>query len=261
MEEVHHELPYLDERARGPRDEGEAEDAGAVSPDVFRRRRGHRGRDAQRDPRRLQGTRRLGARSGRVLGRTGHSSVCLARMTFSGMRKPLLLAVALCALSSVAPAQAPATLIINANVVDGTGAPARRAEVRIVDGKINSIGHWTRGPQDRVVDAHGLTLAPGFIDTHSHHDRGLPERRDALAAVSQGITTIVAGQDGGSSFPLAGFFARIDSQPAAINVASYVGHGTIRSRVIGDDYRRAATDAEVARMRALVREEMAAGAL
>ena len=182
-------------------------------------------------------------------------------MTFSGMRKPLLLAVALCALSSVAPAQAPATLIINANVVDGTGAPARRAEVRVVDGKINSIGHWTRDPRDRVVDAHGLTLAPGFIDTHSHHDRGLTERRDALAAVSQGITTIVAGQDGGSPFPLAGFFARIDSQPAAINVASYVGHGTIRSRVMGDDYRRAATDAEVARMRALVREEMAAGAL
>ena len=79
--------------------------------------------------------------------------------------------------------------------------------------------------------------------------------------MSQGITTIVVGQDGGSQLPLAAFFARLDSQPAAVNVASYVGHGTLRRRVMGDDFARVATDAEVARMRDLLREEMAAGAL
>src|SRR5438093_2888516 len=110
-------------------------------------------------------------------------------VTFSGMRITALLAVAICAATPTARAQAPATLIVNAKVIDGTGAPARSAEVRIVDGRINSIGHWTRNPADRVVDAHGLTLAPGFIDTHSHHDGGIFDRRDALAAVSQGITT------------------------------------------------------------------------
>jgi N-acyl-D-aspartate/D-glutamate deacylase len=163
--------------------------------------------------------------------------------------------------ASTLAAQSRATLIVNANVVDGTGAPARPAEVRIVDGKINSIGHWTRNPNDLVIDAHGLTLAPGFIDTHSHHDDGLLAHGNAVAATSQGITTIVAGQDGDSNFPLGAFFARLDSMPAAINVASYVGHGTIRSRVMGDDFRRPATEAELARMRALVAEEMQAGAL
>ncbi|HJQ21527.1 MAG TPA: serine hydrolase [Gemmatimonadaceae bacterium] len=169
--------------------------------------------------------------------------------------------IALLAFAPVALVNAQGTLIVNARVIDGTGTPARPAEVRIVGGKIEAIGHWARNPADRVIDAHGLTLAPGFIDTHSHHDRGLNEHRDALAVVSQGVTTIVAGQDGWSDFPLASFFSRLDSQPAAINVASYVGHGMLRSRVMGDDYRRVATDAEVARMRDLLREEMAAGAL
>src|SRR5262245_5760493 len=115
-------------------------------------------------------------------------------------------AAAFTVMGASAFAQSPATLIVNANVIDGTGAPSRAAEVRILNGRIDAIGHWTRNPNDRVVDAHGLTLAPGFIDTHSHHDRGLLEHRDALAAVSQGITTIVTGQDGGSRFPLAQFF-------------------------------------------------------
>lgn len=176
------------------------------------------------------------------------------------MRCTLIVAALALASSSLA-AQSQATLIVNANVIDGTGAPARPADVRIVDGKINAIGHWTRNPNDRVIDARGLTLAPGFIDTHSHHDDGLLTHRDAVAATSQGITTIVAGQDGDSNFPLGAFFARLDSAPAAINVASYVGHGAIRSRVMGDDFRRSASEAELARMRALVAEEMQAGAL
>ena len=172
-----------------------------------------------------------------------------------------LIVAALTFIAADGRAQSRATLIVNAKVIDGTGAPVRDAEVRIVDGRIIAIGHWTHNPNDRVLDAHGLTLAPGFIDTHSHHDRGLAEQHDALAAVSQGITTIVAGQDGDSNFPLATFFSRLDSQPPAINVASYVGHGTIREQVLGDDYKRIATDAEVERMRQLVRQEMSAGAL
>ncbi|HEX7938551.1 MAG TPA: amidohydrolase family protein, partial [Gemmatimonadaceae bacterium] len=163
--------------------------------------------------------------------------------------------------ASTLGAQAPATLIINAQVLDGTGVPPRAAEVRIRDGRIVSVGKLARAATDQVVDAKGLTLAPGFIDTHSHHDRGLFEHRDALAAVSQGVTSIVVGQDGGSRFPLAGFFARLDSIPAAINVASYVGHGTIRSRVMGADYKRVATDSELALMKAMARDEMKAGAL
>ncbi|MFN2563764.1 MAG: amidohydrolase family protein [Gemmatimonadaceae bacterium] len=154
-----------------------------------------------------------------------------------------------------------ATLITNAIVLDGSGAPGRRASVRIVGDRIADLGDLRARRGERVVDARGLTLAPGFIDTHSHHDRGLLEQRDALAVVSQGVTTIVVGQDGGSRTPLAGFFAQLERTPPAINVASYVGHGTVRSRVMGDDFRRAATPAEIDRMREMVRADMAAGAL
>jgi N-acyl-D-amino-acid deacylase len=133
--------------------------------------------------------------------------------------------------------------------------------VRITGDRIAAIGALTPEVGERVVDAQGLVLAPGFIDTHSHHDRGLADRRDATGAVSQGITTIVVGQDGGSRIPLAETFARLEAAPPAVNVASYVGHGSVRSRVMGDDFRRVATDEEVERMRAIVRAEMAAGAL
>jgi N-acyl-D-amino-acid deacylase len=154
----------------------------------------------------------------------------------------------------------PSTLIRGATLVDGTGAPRRAADVRVVGNRIVAVGALRVQTGDRVVDASGLVLAPGFIDTHSHHSRGLATRRDGLAMVSQGITTIVTGQDG-SSDDLPKLFARLDSAPAAVNVASYVGHGTIRDAVMGKDFKREATPEEVGRMEALVRDAMRAGAL
>ena len=172
------------------------------------------------------------------------------------------LAVALVTVWPVADArQPPATVIANADVIDGSGAPPRRVSVRISGDRITAVGTLTIEPSDRVVDAKGLTLAPGFIDTHSHHDRGLGEERDALGAVSQGITTIVVGQDGGSAVPLAESFSKLQQAPAAVNVASYAGHGTVRRRILGNDFKRAATADEVAKMAAIVRAEMEAGAL
>lgn len=151
-------------------------------------------------------------------------------------------------------------LIRHATLIDGTGAARRVADVRVVGPRIQAVGALRPQAGERVVDATGYVLAPGFIDTHSHHTRGLAGRRDALAMVSQGITTIVTGQDG-SSDDLPRLFARLDSAPAAVNVASYVGHGTIRSAVMGADFKREATPAEVERMAALVRDAMRAGAL
>jgi N-acyl-D-amino-acid deacylase len=166
-------------------------------------------------------------------------------------------------LSLLAFAAAPAetTLVVNAVVVDGSGAPGRRASVRLADGRILAVGALERAPGDRVVDARGLVLAPGFIDTHAHYDDSLLARPDALPAVSQGITTIVVGQDGDHPYPLAGFFESLDRQPGAVNVAAYAGHGTIRRRVLGDDFRRAASAAEVDSMRAVLAAELNAGAL
>jgi N-acyl-D-aspartate/D-glutamate deacylase len=155
----------------------------------------------------------------------------------------------------------PTTLIADAAVVDGSGGPAFAADVRIEGERIAAVGELEPAPGEPVVDGRGLVLSPGFIDAHSHADDAILELRDAVAAVSQGITTVVVGQDGESKRPLADFFARLESAPAAINVASYAGHGTLRTEVMGDDYTRAATAAEVERMEARLEEEMAAGAL
>ena len=153
------------------------------------------------------------------------------------------------------------TLIVHATVVDGSGAPGRVAAVRIEQGRIAAVGELEPRPGEEVVDAAGLTLVPGFIDTHSHADGELFDHLDAIAATNQGITTAVVGQDGDAPYPLADFFARLERTPAAINVAAYAGHGTLRAAVMGDDYRRAATRSEVGRMRDLLGKEMEAGAL
>ena len=160
-----------------------------------------------------------------------------------------------------APAGAATTLITNARLIDGSGSAARAGGVRIAGDRIVEVGTLRAQPGERVIDAGGLVVAPGFIDTHSHHDRGLFDMRDAVAAVSQGITTIVVGQDGGSRSPLAEFFARLEREPPAVNVASYSGHGSIRENVMGEAFKRTATPQELERMRTLVRADMEAGAL
>ena len=162
---------------------------------------------------------------------------------------------------ALAAAAGDTTLIVNARIVDGSGAPAADGAVRIDGDRIVAVGNLKPAAGETVVDAGGLTLTPGFIDTHSHHDGGLFEDRAALPVVSQGVTTIVAGNDGSMSYPVKELFERQAKTPAAINVATYVGHGDLRDAVMGKDYKRHATPAEVARMRAMVTEGMEAGAL
>ncbi len=152
-------------------------------------------------------------------------------------------------------------VIVNARVIDASGGPSRDVNVRVVGDRIVTVGDFEPSAEDTLVDANGLVLAPGFIDVHSHHEDGLFEMPGALAAVSQGITTIVAGQDGSQQYPLAEFFASLETSPATVNVASYAGHGTLRGRVMGEDYRRHATPEELAEMVGLLRAEMEAGAL
>lgn len=154
-----------------------------------------------------------------------------------------------------------ATVIAGATVYDGSGGPGQVISVRIVGDRIVDVGDLVPGEGDWYFDGTGLALAPGFIDTHSHADRDLSDQPDALAAVSQGITTVVVGQDGGSPYPLGSFFEALDSAPAAVNVTSYVGHGTLRRLVLGDDYRRPASRVEIDSMRALLYRALDAGAL
>jgi len=153
------------------------------------------------------------------------------------------------------------TLIVGARIVDGTGAPLRLGSVRIEGDRIVAVGELKPRTGEQVIDAHAQVLSPGFIDTHSHHDIGLFEQPDALPVVSQGITTLIVGQDGGSELPLAPLFEHMKKTPVAVNIGSYIGHNSIRSAVLGDDYKRTATEAEIARMRTLVRAGMQAGAI
>jgi N-acyl-D-amino-acid deacylase len=172
-----------------------------------------------------------------------------------------LTAVALATLGCTPAAQSGSFVITNAAIVDGTGSPRTVGAVRVRGDRITDVGQVIPARGERVIDAGGMVLAPGFIDTHSHATGDLRDDTTALGAVSQGITTIVGGQDGGSRLPLAEWFALLEASPAPVNVASYVGHGSIRDQVLGDDFRRAATVAEIDSMRALVRAGMAAGAL
>lgn len=184
--------------------------------------------------------------------RTDRRTQCVAMLLGAG------LAPIACAPGEPAPA---GTVIVNARVIDGSGGPSRDVSVRIEDDRIAAVGDFEPSAEDTVVDADGLALAPGFIDVHSHHDSKLFELPEALAAVNQGVTTIVAGQDGGHQYPLDEFFARLEASPAAVNVASYAGFGTFREEVMGEDYQRHATPEEVAAMADLLRTELEAGAL
>ena len=178
-------------------------------------------------------------------------------------RGPALLTAVGLAFAGCAPGEPePAgTVIVNARVIDGSGGPSRDVNVRIAGDRIAAVGDFEPSTGDTVIDAGGLVLAPGFIDVHSHHDSKLFELPDALAAVNQGITTIVAGQDGGHQHPLAEFFAGLEATPVAVNVASYAGFGALRAEVMGDDYQRHATPEEVTAMVDLLHTELEAGAL
>ncbi len=178
-----------------------------------------------------------------------------------------------------------ADLVVRGGTIfDGTGAPPRTGDVAISGDRITAVGQVTATGAVEV-DARGMAVAPGFIDIHSHADLSLLVNPRAESRVRQGVTLEVVGQDGSSIGPwsdgafeatrdryrrnfdveidfrdIAGFLDRIDRERPAVSVASMVGHGTVRSYVIGGAD-RPATPAEIDRMRALVREALAGGAV
>jgi N-acyl-D-amino-acid deacylase len=152
-------------------------------------------------------------------------------------------------------------LLTNVVVYDGTGSEPLRGDVRIEGERIVAIApHLQPKSGETVLDQRGLALAPGFIDMHSHGDGGLTEDLDAATVSRQGITTILVGQDGDSKFPLRDYLAGLSTNPPAINLASMVGHATIREQVMGKDLYRPSTPQELAQMKTLLARELAAGA-
>lgn len=156
-------------------------------------------------------------------------------------------------------------LILNGRVVDGSGNPYFIADIGVKDDKIVAIGDLKGTPSTKVIDATGKYVTPGFIDLHSHGDQGLVSddkvARGARNLVTQGITTIVGGPDGrNQKWPLSSEISALRSSGIALNFAPMVGHGTVRSQVMGADHKREANEQEVAAMQELVRQGMEEGA-
>jgi N-acyl-D-amino-acid deacylase len=152
-------------------------------------------------------------------------------------------------------------LLKNVEVYDGTGKPAFAADVRIHGTRILAVAaHLKPVPGETVRDEQGLALAPGFIDMHSHGDRGLLNDLDAATVSRQGVTTIFVGQDGESNYPLREYYGLLEATPPSINVASMIGHATLREQVMGKDLYRASTAKELAKMKVLLSHELRAGA-
>jgi N-acyl-D-aspartate/D-glutamate deacylase len=159
-------------------------------------------------------------------------------------------------------------LITNAEIVDGSGGAPRRGSVAISGGKIAAVGD-VQGAAARTIDAKGRTLAPGFIDMHSHSDMTLVTDGDGQSKIRQGVTTEVLGESGSvaprkaasANAPwtdFTGYFAAVEKAGIAPNLLSYVGLGTVREIVVGED-ERGATTAEIASMQKMVSSLMDQG--
>ena len=151
-------------------------------------------------------------------------------------------------------------IIRGGKVVDGSGNPWYYADIAIKNDRIAEIGQLSNHEAKRVIDAHGLVVAPGFIDPHTHALRGIFEVPNAESALLQGVTTLTEGNDGSSPYPIDRHYADIDNLRISPNWAVFVGQGTIRQRVIGFGLRKATPD-EMERMKQMVRNAMEQGAL
>jgi N-acyl-D-amino-acid deacylase len=171
-------------------------------------------------------------------------------------------------------------LLQGGKVIDGTGNPWFSADVGVRDGRIVAIGNLAERKAAKTVDVRGLSVAPGFIDLHSHADGldedGLrsndPRRRAAPNLVTQGVTTLVVNQDGGSPYSIETQKRELEEKKFGPNAVLLVGHNTVRAMAMAANRNDPFADAEIARMqrfatpselesmRRLVVEGMKAGA-
>lgn len=193
-----------------------------------------------------------------------------------GVAGILLLMVAVLAFAPAAAPRNPAApavdvLFVHGQVMDGSGNPRFYADVALKDGRIAAVGRLEgKVSAKRVIDIAGKVVCPGFIDQHTHaYDEiagpdswsGPNEARFAGPNfVSQGVTTLVSNLCGYGPVSLGPQVEALIQKGTGPNVALMIGHNSVRSAVMKGDFRRPATDEEVGRMAALVREAMTAGA-
>ncbi len=154
-------------------------------------------------------------------------------------------------------------IIKKGSVIDGTGKPAFISDVAIKDGKIVRIAPGLTGGKE-TIDATGLTVTPGFIDSHSHSDKALKDFPDVIEKIEQGITTSIAGQCGNAVAPTAeeGMDEFLDTYRNNLygsNTAILVGHSNLRKVVIGSGDKEPSRE-EMEAMKALLRDGLEHGA-
>jgi N-acyl-D-amino-acid deacylase len=178
----------------------------------------------------------------------------------------------------------PDLIIRDAVLIDGSGGPARRGDLAVTDDRITAIGDLSQQKGGREISAQGLALAPGFVDTHTHDDRALLSDPLMECKISQGVTTVVAGNCGISLAPLTidryppppldiigrepkqffatfdAYLSALDREPPALNAACQVGHSTLRVGAM-DRLDRAATTAEIDAMRRTLEQSLEQGAI
>ncbi|HTM51354.1 MAG TPA: D-aminoacylase, partial [Bryobacteraceae bacterium] len=150
-------------------------------------------------------------------------------------------------------------VIAGGRIVDGAGNAWFTGDVGIQGDTIVYVGPPGRALGRTTLDATGLIVAPGFVDTHSHARRGILESPAAENQIRQGVTTVIEGPDGGSPLPLKPFLDKLAATRFGVNFGSMVGQGSIRQQVIGLKDRKA-TAAEIASMKDLTRQAMLDGA-
>jgi N-acyl-D-amino-acid deacylase len=173
---------------------------------------------------------------------------------------PLAVLIAFVAGCAQVPTGADYDLVIRrGRLLDGTGRPAFSGDVAVRDGRIAAVGQFP-GAGRVEIDAGGMAVAPGFIDVHTHSEdvADLPVAENFLR---MGVTTIVTGNCGGSKLDVGEFFAAIVKAEVALNVATLIGHNTVRGQVMGGSFARPPTAAELDQMRALVDRAMRDGAV
>ena len=176
------------------------------------------------------------------------------------MARKIILLVSFLAFGTSAAQQNFDVLVQGGRIIDGSGNPWYEADVGIRGERVVAIGDLSGSSADKIIDASGLVVSPGFIDPHTHALRGIFDVPNAESFLLQGVTTLTEGNDGASPYPINEHYRAIQKKQISPNWAVFVGQGTIRKLVIGEDD-RAASPAELQRMKDMVAEAMEQGAL
>lgn len=170
-----------------------------------------------------------------------------------------LLATLLACAAPLLRAQEFDLVIRGGRIVDGTGAAGFVGDIAILGQRIAAVGHFP-GKGREEISASGLVVAPGFIDVHSHSEdvTDIPAGENFLR---MGVTTIVTGNCGGSKLNVGEFFDAIEKTKVGLNVATLIGHNTVRGQVMGGSFARPPTAEELGKMCALVEQAMQDGAV